>query len=230
MRTVFILPMIIICFLSCKKDSENHSFQNQNGFIDIQRCFCSSDYFRYLIKIEQNAKISYYNPINLPENFKDMNYKIVFSGDLLNDSSIVYTNTATDALIPGFKVRNIKLAEINIKSDLLFTDTLTVSNGGIYNNYENSISLQMDSVLEDSRCPLNTQCIWEGNGRVRFYFTIYSKDSYRQDRFILNTANGFKKDTSINGYKIQMIGLHPYPVYPNLIKQNAYKAKMIITN
>jgi len=69
--------------------------------------------FRYLIVINENNGTKRYNPVNLPAEFKDFNYQIDFTASLLNDSSVVYTNTATDAVIEDFRVRNNNLVKIN---------------------------------------------------------------------------------------------------------------------
>lgn len=106
--------VIILALFSCNK-SKNHisaDINNKTGAIEIHRCFCSASAYRYLIVTYNGNEPIYYNPINLAEDYKDKNYRIVFSADLLKDSSIVYTNLANDALIEAFKVRNVKLIAI----------------------------------------------------------------------------------------------------------------------
>jgi hypothetical protein len=166
-----------------------------------------------------------YNPVNLPENYADNNYRVVFSADLLNDSSIVYTNTPTDAVIEDFRVRNIKLTTIRKCSDLQLNDTLELAWGKTYRNYEMGISVKLDSVSGDSRCPINVECVWAGNAKVSFDFT----SNNRLTPFSLNTSTGFRNDTLISGYDIKLIDLKPYPVYPNFIKQQDYVARIKIT-
>ena len=157
--------------------------------------------------------------------FKDDSYKIVFSANLLNDSSIVYGNSPTDALIEDFKVRNIRLTSIRKLSNMLLNDTLELHYGKIYTNYENKLSIQLDSVTEDSRCPYNVECIWAGNAKVKFDFIINNK----LNQFSLNTSTGFLTETIISGFIIQLIELKPYPVYPNPILQKDYIARVKIS-
>ena len=84
----------------------------------------------------------------------------------------------------------------------------------------------MDSVLGDSRCPSNVQCVWEGNAEVRFLFTV---DSIQTD-FALNTNGGmqFNSDTIIDGYSISLLDLSPYPEDPGEILQVEYYSKVIV--
>lgn len=106
--------IIILALFGCNKSKNNITgdLNNQAGAIEIHRCFCSASAYRYLIVIYNGNEPTYYNPINLAEDYKDKNYGVVFSADLLNDSSIVYTNLANDALVEAFKVRNVKLIAI----------------------------------------------------------------------------------------------------------------------
>lgn len=114
MKKITIPLFLILGFLGCNRDKETitRDLNNMNGTIDIHRCECTASAYRYLIMTYKDKDAVFYNPINLSEDFKDANYKIVFSADLLNDSSVVYTNTATDLVIEAFKVRNIKLTNI----------------------------------------------------------------------------------------------------------------------
>lgn len=218
-----VLPLLAGCSMetfTIKKD-----LNNRTGVIEIHRCFCGPSAYRYLIKTTDDKKTLLYNPVNLPEDYKDDSYKIAFSAGLLNDSSIVYTNTPTDGIIEDFKVRNIQLASIRKSSNLTLNDTIELTYGITYRNYEKNISIKLDSVTEDSRCPYNVECVWAGNATAKFIviqnnvpFTTY-----------LNTSGGFTRETIIAGFKIQFIQLKPYPVFPNLILQTSYIAGIKVT-
>jgi len=226
MRIAFWLLLIPV-FAGCSMETFNMKgdLDNRTGFIQIHRCFCGESAYSYLIMTADNRDTLLYNPINLPEDYKDDSYKIAFSANLLNDSSIVYTNTPTDAVIPDFKVRNIKLTAIRKCSDLILNDTIGLIYGKTYRNYEKNISIKLDSVTEDSRCPYNVECLWEGNATAKFKFFQQKTLSV----FFLNTSGGFVRDTIISGYKIQFIYLKPYPVFPNPIHQTDYMAGIKIT-
>jgi hypothetical protein len=46
--------------------------------------------------------------------------------------------------------------------------------------------------------------------------------------FNLNTNSQFRSDTIIEGYKFSLTGLSPYPALGNQIKQNDYKAEIVV--
>ena len=225
-RNIFYLlfiPMLAACSLETFNTPRDLNYRI--GEVEIHRCFCDSSTYRYLIVTKDRNDTLRYNPINLPKDFKDDNYKIVFSADLLNDSSIVYTNTPTSEVVTNFKVRNIKLYYIRKCSNLVFNDTMDLVYGKTYRNYERSISIKLDSVMEDSRCPYNVECIWAGNAKAKFVFGLNNQLKV----FSLNTLDSFMRDTIISDYKIQFIQLRPYPVYPNPIHQKDYIARIKIT-
>jgi len=227
MKRILYYLLIIPLFISCSPEmiTVTRDLNNRTGTIQFHGCFCGQSAYRYLIAIQDTNDTLLYNPVNLAEDYKVASGKIVFSADLLNDSSIVYRNTPTDALVEDFKVRNIKLTFIRKCSNLLLNDTLELHTGKIYTNYENRLSIQLDSVTEDSRCPYNVECVWAGNAIVKFEFITNNK----MNQFSLNTSAGFITDTIISGFKIQLIELKPYPVYPNPILQKDYVAKIKIT-
>jgi len=133
---------------------------------------------------------------------------IIISGLLV---AIIYTGCET----------NLKL-----ESTLPLNDTIEIANFETRYNYENNLSLRMDSVLSDSRCPSNVVCVWEGNAEVRFLFTV---DSIQTD-FILNTHGGsqFNSHTVISGYEIKLLELSPYPEDPGEILQVEYYSDVIL--
>lgn len=227
MKRILIYFLLIPLLAGCSMETYNtpRDLNSRIGVIEANRCFCSASAYRYLIVNPDKQFPFRYNPINLPEDFKDDNYMVLFSADLMNDSSIVYTNTATDALVENFKVRNIRLSYIRKCSNLLFNDTISLVYGKTYENYEKSISIKLDSVTEDSRCPINVECIWAGNARAKF---ILNSNNYLSG-FSLNTSTGFRNDTIISGYDIKLIELKPYPVYLHPINQREYIARIKIT-
>jgi len=198
---------------------------NRIGVIEIHRCFCGPSAFRYLIVTQDSKEPQRFNPVNLPEDFKDENYNIAFSAALLSDSSIIYTNTPTDAVVEDFRVRNIKLTSIRKFSSLRLNDTVDMAYGKTYSNFERNISMRLDSVTEDSRCPYQVECVWAGNAQVKFNFTLNNA----MIPFSLNTLSSFKTDTLISGYTIQLLELKPYPMQLIPIVQKDYIARIKIT-
>jgi hypothetical protein len=72
------------------------------------------------------------------------------------------------------------------------------------------IRLCFDAVVQDSRCPSNANCVWQGVAVARF--TLHLKDGphtleLATNEMMPNTTT----DTTLNGYKITLKNLAPYP-------------------
>lgn len=66
------------------------------------------------------------------------------------------------------------------------------------------------TALNDSRCPLNANCVWQGVAVAKFTFRF---DTI-QHQVSLATAKfpGYPStDTTVSGYKIKLINVTPYP-------------------
>ncbi len=92
-----------------------------------------------------------------------------------------------------------------------------------------NLKLCFNTVVSDSRCPANAQCIWQGTAEGRFTFTKNNETS----TFVLSTLDQpptYKKDTVLMGYKIEFVNLHPYPQKAgNAIPDSQRKAELKIT-
>ena len=88
--------------------------------------------------------------------------------------------------------------------------------------------LCMDSIIEDSRCPTDVVCVWEGRGVVKFSLT----ENNQTYPFALSTKalpNSYQKDTVLQGYKIELLALHPYPEKGSSIPDRKRKAEIRIS-
>ncbi|MBI1768139.1 MAG: hypothetical protein HY015_03210 [Bacteroidetes bacterium] len=83
------------------------------------------------------------------------------------------------------------------------------------------LHVAFDSVLNDSRCPENADCIWVGNAALRFIFT----NKEESIKFVLNTDLP-PRDTVIEGYRVKLLKLTP-PLRVNVfLKQSDYRAEI----
>ena len=90
------------------------------------------------------------------------------------------------------------------------------------------IILCVDSILEDSRCPSRVLCVWEGRGVVKFSLT----SNHQTYPFILSTKalpNSYQRDTVLQGYKIELVALHPYPETGSSIPDRNRKVEIRLT-
>jgi hypothetical protein len=88
------------------------------------------------------------------------------------------------------------------------------------------LTLKFLSVLEDSRCPQGTNCIWQGNGKVNIELTLTGQTSYVVE---LNTARSLKSEAKYLIYKVSLLDLQPYPSEASTIQQSDYIATMRVT-
>ena len=108
----------------------------------------------------------------------------------------------------------------SISHNFALGDTVVIRFSQTLKNPDNNISIRMDSVVNDSRCPIPMECFWAGIAEVRFIF----KSENQETKFNLNTTT--HRDTVLNGYKITLIDLLPYPVANRKLSQSEYYAKI----
>jgi hypothetical protein len=111
-----------------------------------------------------------------------------------------------------------------IKPVLSLNDTISVPVYQTRLNPDEGISLTLDSVPEDSRCPDGAMCVWAGNAVTAFKFTTGGETIH----FNLNTLPSMRNDTTLAGYHIRLIGLTPYPSLYHPVKHSDYVAKILI--
>ena len=79
----------------------------------------------------------------------------------------------------------------------------------------------MFSIVEinDSRCPSDVVCVWEGKADVRI-----NMDSPQSGSILLSTYDNLK-DT-VGGYSFELIDVSPYPISTETIKLEDYKVTL----
>ncbi len=90
---------------------------------------------------------------------------------------------------------------------------LTLNNCGTPKNYGNnssaSVTVCFIKLVSESRCPTGAECIWEGYAECEFSINVDGENkSFRLatlKNLLLNT------DTTINGSKISLVSVLPYP-------------------
>ncbi len=91
------------------------------------------------------------------------------------------------------------------------------------------LKLCFEAVVNDSRCPANAVCIWQGAATATFSFTKNSK-THRINLSTINMQPNYTKDTVIAGYKIEFINLSPYPgTVADPIPDSQRKAELKVT-
>lgn len=85
---------------------------------------------------------------------------------------------------------------------------------------KNKLTIKFVSLLEDSRCPTDTNCIQAGNARIQIEVR---KVGSRAKTFDLNT-NDNPRAVSFAGYTIKLLDLNPKPATNIRINRNGYEA------
>lgn len=82
------------------------------------------------------------------------------------------------------------------------------------------LTIKFVSLVEDSRCPTGTNCIWAGNATITVKVTNARGESKTVD---LNTNLGIKGDT-LGGYQFNLDSLTPHPAANVRIDKSGYTA------
>ena len=104
-------------------------------------------------------------------------------------------------------------------------DTVVLRSGQKKSAAGGEVIIKFVSVTEDSRCPVDTDCIWAGNAKVHVKITDRHGGS---KTMVMNTMMGPKGD-QYNGWAINLTDLTPAPKSGTTIKQSGYKATFTVT-
>ena len=104
--------------------------------------------------------------------------------------------------------------------------TIEIGLNELYHSKTYDFSIDLDSVLQDSRCPEDVICIWAGNAQGRF--NIIAEGRFHH-QIILNTTLPMQQDTTLHGINYKLMSLSPEPNSKMPIDYTKYKAKLLIT-
>ena len=79
-------------------------------------------------------------------------------------------------------------------------------------------------MVEDSRCPADTNCIWAGNAKIRVRVS-----QNRRSKIIELNSGMENKDARFAGYEFKLTGLTPEPRSNVRINRNGYVATIEAT-
>ena len=88
---------------------------------------------------------------------------------------------------------------------------------------QTNIKIQFDSVLNDSRCPIEVRCVWSGNAEVKLMLQRSSKQKAKPTSAIVNTVNA-NRSIDYLGYRIQLLKLNPGRQQGKVMPQTQYEA------
>lgn len=93
-------------------------------------------------------------------------------------------------------------------SDFKLNDTISLRiNDMSICESDPNLFVKFDSLVNDSRCPKNASCIWEGDAEIKVDVT-YKKEL---EKISIHTSTKMGNTGEAFGYKLQLVGLTPYP-------------------
>ena len=97
-------------------------------------------------------------------------------------------------------------------ANLVLNKEIAIHNCNNFNANDKIYSICFDAVLFESRCPIDAICIWEGYATAQFTLTSNTSNHTFSLRSLLSNKHiVLQNDTTINGIKIALINLAPYP-------------------
>lgn len=94
------------------------------------------------------------------------------------------------------------------------------------------LEMTFTSILQDSRCPLEVECFWEGMGKIRLLVVELPADTHLVDVAIYGgaTMSDYRGHTPVDtlGYRFTLMQLDPYPVIDEPTPDAAYTATISV--
>lgn len=91
------------------------------------------------------------------------------------------------------------------------------------------LRLEFSQLLGDSRCPVDVDCIWQGNAEITIGVGAINKRKRIGEYFKLNTALE-PQEVKYKNYTIKFVKLSPDPKAGVVIDPSQYEATLLITN
>lgn len=124
--------------------------------------------------------------------------------------------TAAAAPTPG-PSPSPKPAELGKPFELKAGEFATVGGAGLKVGFQ--------GVSEDSRCPVNVQCVWEGDAAVEV--TLEKPPATKATR-ILHTSARNPRETVYEGLKVRLKDLAPLPKEGATLDAREYRATLVV--
>lgn len=84
---------------------------------------------------------------------------------------------------------------------------------------DQDITIKFVGVLEDSRCPVEAECIWAGNVKIALLFN---------GQQIKLNSNLKPRQIAVRGYVVKLVSVLPSPHVNEKIKKEKYTAKLLV--
>ena len=85
---------------------------------------------------------------------------------------------------------------------------------------KSKLRVRFVELVEDSRCPTDTNCVWAGNAKIK----IRVLKNGSSEEIILDSNGPKQYATTADGHSIKLVGLTPHPRSNIRINRNGYVA------
>ena len=89
-----------------------------------------------------------------------------------------------------------------------------------------SLRLSFAGVTNDSRCPANVQCVWQGDAAVALRVSLGGQES-QATVHSANTGTA-SKDAKVGAYTISLTDVQPQAVAGQTIAPSAYRVQLVV--
>lgn len=108
-------------------------------------------------------------------------------------------------------------------------ETFDVALGEVVHVAGSGLTLEPVEVAEDSRCPEDVDCVWEGNARVVLATVLDGVEQVHALDTSQHAELGGARSVEVGPYRIELVGLSPRPVSDRTIPQGAYRVSLKVS-
>ncbi|MCO6480563.1 MAG: hypothetical protein J5I94_28230 [Phaeodactylibacter sp.] len=89
-----------------------------------------------------------------------------------------------------------------------------------------NLSVSFTDVVEDSRCPVNAVCVWEGRAVVQLKLQLPTGN----DTILLaaHAGNEAAARDTVGNYRIELLKVSPYPAGSEPIDKERYRIELVV--
>lgn len=227
MKKILLIGLIFYTLIGCDKETKlvDKLYIAEIVGYDLNCSTCilhfsdNSENVKELLGVSES---DFYNSVNLNQADFKIGELIQVKARIADDNEL----RACKTLYPTFDYTNIYVSDFTKYRDSDFIDTLELKYGECVTTFGQS-TVCFDTVLNESRCPEGSMCVWEGNAKIKLRVSI---NEIGEHSIELNTNQNFPIDTTINHLNISLISLTPYPDISMTIIPKDYIAELSIAN
>jgi hypothetical protein len=223
-RTITTGLLLIILISGCKKEPVNTEGQFiariESFDLNCSNCIVSFPFDSHAVKdIIGESPENRYKAVNLNKGSFEI-------GQLINATVRKASENEEKNCIGLYaypRYQTIHIPGYEDFNDLMLNDTIILPYRECFYDCERENYICFDSLLTDSRCPIDVQCFWAGTAGIRLIIQNRYNPPVNVDLY-LGT-----RDKTVDGYEISFLDLYPYPVYfSDHRKPEKYSAKLVI--